>query len=206
MATAQLSPLSVLIAAQVPRRREGGGATIAYNLGRGLEQRGHSVTYLFEEDLFGQDEISRRFRAISFARRLDRHISRNRNKYSVVNIHAPAGLVYGIHRHWLGSRDLPPYVMTLHGLEERRIYVQSREVEKGRAWNFILRNRLWHRFYTLPIYRWAIRTVDGAHTYSRDVWNILQLKYNLDSDRVVYIPNGVEPRFFFRATTNRSIL
>src|SRR5258708_3640139 len=25
---------------------------------------------------------------------------------------------------------------------------------------------------------------------------MLQLKYNLDSDRVAYIPNGVEPRFF----------
>ena len=30
----------------------------------------------------------------------------------------------------------PPYVMTLHGLEERRIHVMSREVKKGHAWNF----------------------------------------------------------------------
>ena len=86
--------------------------------------------------------------------------------------------------------------MTLHGLEERRVHAQSREAKKGRAWNFTLRNRLWHRVYTFPLYHWAIRTADGAHTYSRDVWNMLQLKYNLDTDRTAYIPNGVEPRFF----------
>ena len=189
-------PLRILMAAQVPRRREGGGATIIYNIGRELEKRGHSLTYIFQEDLFGQDKISHRFNSLSFSRRLDRYICRNRGKFSIVNLHAPAGLFYGIHRRWFGSRGLPPYVMTLHGLEERRVHAQSREAKKGRVWNFTLRNRLWHRVYTFPLYRWAIRTADGAHTYSRDVWNMLQLKYNLDTDRTAYIPNGVEPRFF----------
>jgi glycosyltransferase involved in cell wall biosynthesis len=195
-ASPHAQPLRVLMATPVPRRREGGSAIIAYNLGRGLEQRGHSVTYVFQEDLFGQDKILPRFGALSFARRLDRYISRNSDKFSIVNLHAPSGLFYGMHRHWSGSRSLPPCVMTLHGLEERRIYVQTREEKKGRAWNFNLRNRLWHRFYTFPLYRWAIRNADGAHTYSRDVWNILQLNYNLDTDRTAYIPNGVEKRFF----------
>ena len=189
-------PLRILMAAQVPRRREGGGATIIYNMGRELEKRGHSLTYIFQEDLFGQDKISHRFNSLSFSRRLDRYICRNRDKFSIVNLHAPAGLFYGIHRRWFGSRGLPPYVMTLHGLEERRVHAQSREAKKGRAWNFTLRNRLWHGVYTFPLYRWAIRTADGAHTYSRDVWNILQLKYNLDTDRTAYIPNGVEPTIF----------
>lgn len=199
-------PLRVLMAAPVPRRREGGSAIIAYNLGRGLEQRGHSVTYVFQEDLFGQDRVSSRFSALSFARRLDRYISQNRDKFSIVNLHAPAGLFYGMHRRWFGARNLPPNVMTLHGLEERRVHVQTREEKKGRAWNFNLRNRLWHRFYTFPLYRWTIRTADGAHTYSRDVWNMLQLKYNLDSDRIAYIPNGVEPRFFFLAAMIHPVL
>jgi glycosyltransferase involved in cell wall biosynthesis len=195
-ASSQFQPLRILMAAPVPRRREGGGATIVYNLGRELEKRGHSITYVFQEDLFGQDKISQRFSALRFARRLDRYISGNRDKLSIVNLHAPAGFFYGIHRRWFGSGSLPPYVTTLHGLEERRVHVQSREARKGRAWNFNLRNRLWHRFYIFPLYRWAIRTADGAHTYSRDVWNVLQLIYNLDSDRTAYIPNGVEPRFF----------
>jgi len=184
------------MAAPVPSRREGGSAIIAYHLGRELEQRGHSVKFLFQEDLFGNDRVSPRFSALSFARRLDRYISRHRNEFSLVNLHAPAGLFYGARRHWFASPGLPPCVMTLHGLEERRVHVQSREARKGRAWNFDWKNRLWHRFYTFPLYRWTIRTADGAHTYSRDVWNILQLKYNLDSHRVAYIPNGVERRFF----------
>jgi glycosyltransferase involved in cell wall biosynthesis len=189
-------PLRVLMAAPVPRSREGGSAIIAYNLGHGLEQRGHSVTYIFQEDLFGDAKISPRFGALSFARRLNRYVSHNREKFDIVNLHAPSGLFYGMHRRWFGSHNLPLYVMTLHGLEERRIHVQTREAAKGRAWNFNLRNRLWHRFYIFPLYRCAIRNADGAHTYSRDVWNILQLNYNLDSDRTAYIPNGVEPRFF----------
>jgi glycosyltransferase involved in cell wall biosynthesis len=184
------------MAAPVPRRREGGCATIAYNLGNELEKRGHAITYVFQEDIFGDGKISQRFSALSFAYRLDRYISRNRDKFSIVNIHAPSGVLYGMHRRWFASSSLPPYVMTLHGLEERRIHVQIREVKKDRAWNFNFQNRLWHRFYTFPFYRWAIRTADGAHTYSRDVWNVLQLNYNLDSDRTAYIPNGVEPRFF----------
>ena len=190
-------PMRILIAASVPRRREGGAAAMIYNLGRELEKRGHSLTYVFREDLFGSDNISARFSEVVFSRRLARLILRDPGKYSIVNLHAPAGLMYGLRRRWLGSQGLPPYVMTLHGLEERRIHVQSREVKKGRAWNFKLRNRLWHRFYTFPLYRLSIRTADGAHTISRDTWNILQLNYNLDSGSTAYIPNGVEPRFFF---------
>ena len=195
--TSPSQPLCILMSASVPRRREGGAAAIIYNLGRELEKRGHSLTYVFREDLFGEDAVSARFSELVFARRLERFIAKDPGKFSVVNLHAPSGLLYGLHRRWFVGRGLPPYVMTLHGLEERRVHVQSREAKKGRAWNFRLRNRLWHRFYTFPLYRWSIRTADGAHTYSRDTWNILQLNYNLDSSTTAYIPNGVEPRFFF---------
>jgi len=195
-------PLRILMSANVPRRREGGAAAIIYNLGRELENRGHSVTYLFKEDLYGQDNVSARFNELAFSYRLQRLIAKDPGRFSIVNLHAPSGLLYGLRRRWLGSHGLPPCVMTLHGLEERRVYVQSREVKKGRAWNFRLRNRLWHRFYTFPLYRGAIRAADGAHAYSRDVWNLLLLKYNLDSDRTAYIANGADPRFFFPRTYN----
>ena len=193
-------PLRILMSANVPRRREGGVAAIIYSLGRELEKRGHSITYVFQEDLFGHDKVSARFSELAFAYRLQRFIAKNPGRFSIVNLHAPSGLLYGIRRRWFGSRGLPPCVMTLHGLEERRVYVQSREVKKGRAWNFRLRNRLWHRFYTFPLYRGAIRTADGAHAYSRDVWNLLLLKYNLDSDRTAYIPNGADSRFYLPRT------
>ena len=189
-------PLRILMASGVPKRREGGVAAIIYNLGRELEAMGHQVTYVFLEDLIAPGTGSARFNDLTFALRLSRYIVRNREKFSIVNLHAPVGFVYGLRRRWLGGRGLPPYVMTLHGLEERRVHVMSRELKKGRAWNYAWKNRMWHRFYHQPRFRWCIRTADGAHTYSRDVWTMLQLKYNLDTDRVAYIPSGVETRFF----------
>ncbi len=146
--------MDILMGSGVPKRREGGVATIVYNLGREMERLGHNVSYIF------------------------------------------LGFLYGLRRKWNRKVGYPPYVMTLHGLEERRVHVMSREAKKGRAWNYSLKNRLWHRFYHQPRFQWSIRTADGAHTYSRDVWTMLQLKYNMDPDRVAYIPNGVEPRFF----------
>jgi glycosyltransferase involved in cell wall biosynthesis len=195
-AASQQQPLSVLMGSGVTKRREGGVAAIIYNLGRELVRLGHSVTYVFQEDLVDPGSISPRFNELVFSLRLGRYIADLRDKFSIVNLHAPTGFPYGLRRRWLRSRGFPPYVMTLHGLEERRVYAMSREAKKGRAWNFSLKNRLWHRFYHQPRFSWSIRTADGAHTYSREVWAILQLKYNLDADRVAYIPNGVEPRFF----------
>jgi glycosyltransferase involved in cell wall biosynthesis len=186
--------LDVLIA--VPVRSKDDSAIMAHSLGDELEHRGHFVTKVFQEDLFGQDKVSPRFSALAFSRRLDRYISKNRDKFSVVNLHAPSGFFYGLRRRWTALRNLPPYVVTLHGLEERTVQVQSLRAKKGRVSNFNLRNRLWHRFYTFPLYRYAIRTANGAHTYSSDMWNTVQLKYNFDADRLAFIPNGVEPRFF----------
>jgi glycosyltransferase involved in cell wall biosynthesis len=188
--------LSILIGSGVPRRREGGVAAVIYNLGRELEFRGHRVTYVFLEDLVAPGSVSPRFVELLFSFRLSRYIAHNRGKFSLVNLHAPAGLVYGIRRRWQRNANHPPYVMTLHGLEERRVEVMSREAKKGRAWNFGWKNRLWHRLYHFPRFRWSIRTADGAHVFCRDVWNLLQLKYGLEPDRCVYIPNGVERRFF----------
>jgi glycosyltransferase involved in cell wall biosynthesis len=188
--------LNILMSAGVPKRREGGVAAIVYNLGRELESLGHRVTYVFLDDLVALGSVSLRFGELIFSLRLARYIVENREKFSLVNLHAPSGLIYGLRRRWLGAAGYPPYVMTLHGLEERRVHVMSREAKKGRAWNFNWKNRVWHRFYHFPRFRWSIRTANGAHAYSRDVWNLLQLKYNLDADRVAYIPNGVERRFF----------
>src|ERR1700676_2118222 len=188
--------LSVLMGSGVPKRREGGVAAIIYSLGRELERLGHRVTYVFLDDLVEPGSVSPRFAEVIFSLRLARYIVANREKFSLVNLHAPAGLIYGLRRKWFGPAGNPPYVMTLHGLEERRVHVMSREAKKGRAWNFNWKNRVWHRFYHFPRFRWSIRTADGAHAYSRDVWNLLQLRYNLDADRVAYIPNGVEQRFF----------
>jgi glycosyltransferase involved in cell wall biosynthesis len=190
--------MTVLMAAGVPRRQEGGVSAIIHNLGRELEWLGHRVSYLFYEDLMTASECAGRFRDLRFAVRLARHVRKDPERYSVVNFHAPVGFVYGVSRKLFPSRGTAPYVMTLHGLEERRIHVMSREAKKGRAWHFSFSNRLWHRLYHRPRYYFSIKTADRAHCYSRDVSTLLQLKYNLDSENVAYIPNGVEDRFFIQ--------
>ena len=202
--------MRILMGSGVPKRREGGVASIIYNLGRELEKLGHQVTYVFQEDLVAPGSVPQRFNELIFSLRLARYIARRKSEFSIVNLHAPNGFPYGIRRHLHRKAGYPPYVMTLHGLEERRVHVMSREAKKGRAWNYSLKNRLWHRFYHRPRFHWSICTADGAHTYSRDVWAMLQLKYNLDADRVAYIPNGVEARFFilreYRASDRLKLL
>jgi glycosyltransferase involved in cell wall biosynthesis len=192
----QQQPLNILMGSGVTKRREGGVAGVIYNLGRELEGMGHNVTYVFQEDLIEPGSVSPRFNELVFSLRLGRYIAENRQKFTIVNLHAPTGFPYGLRRRWQRAAGYPPYVMTLHGLEERRVHAMSREAKKGRAWNYSLKNRLWHRFYHQPRFRWSIRTADGAHTCAREVWSTLQVKYNLDADRVAYIPHGVESRFF----------
>jgi glycosyltransferase involved in cell wall biosynthesis len=188
--------LSILMGSGVPKRREGGVAAIIYNLGREIERLGHRVTYVFQEDLVLPGSVPQRFSELVFSARLARYIAGKRDQFSLVNLHGPVGFPYGIRRRILRSSAYPPFVMTLHGLEEWRVHAMSREAKKGRAWNFSFKNRVWHRLYHMPRFDWSIRTADGAHAVCRDVWAMLQLKYNMDPERVAYIPSGVEQRFF----------
>lgn len=198
--------MRILMAAGVPRRREGGVAGIVMNYAQGLEKRGHTVTTLFLDDLLRPEERGRRFTELRLAARLADYIAQRAEEFSIVNLHAPAGVVYGVKRRLLKAPG-PPCVMTLHGLEENRLHAMKREARKDRAWNFSLKNRLWHRIFHQPRFDWAIRTADAAHCFSRDVWTLLRLKYDLDDDRVAYIPNGVAERFFLeRNYRSRSTL
>ena len=184
------------MAACVPHRREGGASGIVMELARQLQGFGHEVDTVFREDLLGQDSPPGRFDEFQFAARLARRILREPERYAVVNLRAPAGCAYGFRRRYGGRRSGPPYVMTLDGLEERRVYAQRAEARKGAAWDFRLRNRLWHRFYHLPRFRMSIRTADWAICSNREIWSYLQLVYGLDSRRLALIPHGVDPRFF----------
>jgi glycosyltransferase involved in cell wall biosynthesis len=190
--------MKVLIAASVGKRREGGVAGVAYGVGQGLEQLGHSVEYIFTGDLPASARVPARFRDLEFAVELARLLIRNPDRYSVVNLHAPNGCVYGPLQRILPAlrKNGPAYVMTLHGLEERRIYGMGREEKKGRAYHFSLRNRIWHRLYHLPRYYLSIKTADHALCVGRETWTMMQLKYNLDPDQVSFAANGVGSAFF----------
>ena len=125
--------MRILIIAGVPGKAEAGVAGIVYNLAKELGELGHSVKPLFFEDLLPMQLWPNRFRTIEFAKRIAEYVQETGKEFDIVNIHAPFGFWYGAKRKQRGPQAGPPYVMTMHGLEERRNDAMGREADKGRA-------------------------------------------------------------------------
>ena len=188
--------MRIVIAAPVPNHPEGGVANVVYNSAAELRSRGHEVTCLFREDMISGPLAVPRFEAVYFAYRLAKTLRRRRDEFDVAHIHGPVGFAYGLLRRFGRTSGLPPYVMMLHGIEERRIYTMGREAKRGRAWYFRWKNRVWERIYHLPLYRFSILSADHVAVINWETWTMLQLKYNREIGRVWYVPNGVERQFF----------
>jgi glycosyltransferase involved in cell wall biosynthesis len=188
--------MRILMISGAPGKAEGGVAGIVYNLSKELGELGHSVKPLFLEDLLPKQKWPNRFRTVEFAKRIAEYVQETGKEFDIVNIHAPFGFWYGAQRRWRGLRAGPPYVMTMHGLEERRNYAMGREAKKGRADYFRWKNRLWQHVYHMRTYRWSFTTADQCIVTNREALLFLQLRYNLPPDRVWLVPNGVGPEFF----------
>jgi len=131
--------MRVLMIAGVAGKAEAGGAGVVHNVARELRNFGHIVKLMFFEDLIPKQRWPARFRPFEFAARLSSYVAEVKNEYDLVNIYAPYGFWYGFRRR-KGSDAGPPYVMSMHGLEERRNYAMAREAKKGRAQYFRLKN------------------------------------------------------------------
>jgi len=188
--------MRILMVSGVPGKAEAGVAGIVHNLTKELRDLGHSVKPVFFEDLLPQQHWPNRFRSAEFARRVAQYVSEVRNDFDIINIHAPYGFWYGVRRRRRGSQAGPPYVMTMHGLEERRNYAMGWEAKKGRADYFRWKNRVWQRIYHMRTYRWSFTTADQCIVTNREALLFLQLYYNLPPDRVWFVPNGVGKEFF----------
>jgi glycosyltransferase involved in cell wall biosynthesis len=188
--------MRILMISGVPGKAEAGAAGIVYNLTKELRDLGHGVEPRFFEDLLPQQGWPGRFRTVEFARRIAQYVAERKSDFDIVNIHAPFGFWYGARRRRLGNEAGPPYVMTMHGLEERRNYAMGREARKGRADYFRWKNRAWQLIYHMPTYRWSFKTAEQCIVTNREALLFLQLHYNLPPDRVWFIPNGVGPEFF----------
>src|SRR6266852_1238946 len=188
--------MRILMISGAPGKEEGGVAGIVHNLARERGNLGHSVKPMFFEDLLPEQRGPNRFLTVEFAKRTAGYVQEARNEFDIINIHAPFGFWYGAQRRWRGSQAGPPYVMTMHGLEERRNYAMGREAKKGRANYFRWKNRVWQHLYHMPTYRWSFETADQCIVTNREALLFLQLRYNLPPDRVWFVPNGVGPEFF----------
>jgi glycosyltransferase involved in cell wall biosynthesis len=190
--------MRIVIAAPSPGQPEGGVANVVHNTAQALRSRGHEVTCLFNEDVLPSSGVSPRFHAAYFSYRLANILSERKDEFDVANIHAPVGFMYGFLRKFKRGTGLPPYVMMLHGIEERRIHAMGREAKKGRAWHFRWKNRLWQTIYHMPLYWGAIQTASHAVVINWETWTMLQLKYNRPIGAVWYVPNGVESQYFIQ--------
>lgn len=188
--------MKILIAIGVLRQQEAGAARVVFSHARELEKRGHSVDCWFLEDVLPKATGSGRFDALNFAHRVAQRILRDRQKYDVVNLHAPWGCVYGLWRKFLRPQGAPPYVFTMQGSEERAVFVMSREYRLGRAQNFAWKNRVWHRLYHQRMYDHSIRTADYGAVANREAWAMAQITHGRDPGCVWYVPNGTEESFF----------
>jgi glycosyltransferase involved in cell wall biosynthesis len=188
--------MRILIAAPVSNQPEGGVANVVHNTAIALRNLGHEVTCLFREDILTKPVGIPRFEALYFAFYLAKILRKRKADFDIAHIHGPVGLAYGFACRFQLESNLPPYVMMLHGIEERRIHAMKREAKKGRAWYFRWKNRVWERIYHLPLYRGSVVTANQIVVINQETWTMLQLKYNREIDRVWYIPNGVERQYF----------
>ncbi len=188
--------MRILMISGAQGKAEAGVAGVVYNLANELYELGHSVKPLFFEDLLPKQKWPNRFRTVEFAKRIAEYVQETGKEFDIVNIHAPFGFLYGAQRRRRGTQAGPPYVMTMHGLEERRNYAMGREANKGRADYFRWKNRVWQHLYHMPTYRWSFKTADQCIVINREALLFLQLHYNLPPDRVWFVPNGVGPEFF----------
>ena len=188
--------MKILIANGIARQREAGTAGVIFNHAEELEKLGHHVDCWFFEDVLPSPRWPARLRDLEFALVLSSRIRRQPGQHDVVNVHAPFGCVYGLSHKWFPSAELPPYVFTMHGCEQRFVHTMCLESKKGRARNFGLKNRIWHRLYHQTLYDLAISTADYGAVVNREGWIISELEYAHPPGRIWYVPNGVSEQFF----------
>lgn len=188
--------MRILIAIGVPRQKEAGAAAVVLNHASELTKRGHAVDCWFLDDVLERPAKAKRWEALLFAREISKRIRQAPGKYDVVNLHAPWGCAYGVWRRRKGKRSGPPYVLTMQGSEERYVHAMWAEERKGRAWNFALKNRLWHRAYHQTMYNYSIKTADFGVVANREAWVCSELRNGRAPGRFWYVPNGTEERFF----------
>ena len=196
--------MRILMIAGVAGKAEAGAAGVVFNITKELRNLGHIVKPIFFEDLLAKQSWPARFRTIEFARAVANYVGKVKNDYDIINIYAPFGFLYGFARRRRGEQAGPPYVMTMHGIEERRNYAMGEEAKKGRADYFRWRTRVWQNFYHMRTYRWSITTADQCIVTNREALLILQLDYKLPPDRVWFSANGVGEEYFHQRSFSDS--
>jgi len=138
----------------------------------------------------------KRLVALTFAVRVAKRILKAPKKYDVVDLHAPAGCVYGIWRRVLGSEGTPLTCLPCRGYwsaTHTRCAGNTSRREHG-----ILAGKTGYGTACIiaRCTEWAIRTADYGVASNREAWTYPELRYDRDYGRLWYVPNGTEESYF----------
>lgn len=178
-------------------------STVIYNVALELRGRGHQITTKFMDDLLPKPQWPLRLQTVEFARRVASYVHEVAVNFDLVNVHGPFGFIYGPMNKLRKTRR-PAYVITLHELEERRLYAMKMETKKGRA-KFRGKNRAWHRFCQMLSYQWSFKTADQCIVTNRETKIFLERHYLLQPNRVWLTRNGVSDEFFQERSFSQTI-
>lgn len=185
--------MQILRVADIPNSRTGGMSRAMYGTGDVLVAQGHTVDYLYAEDL--PTSGTARWRRLILPYLLPRFVKaklRNGRSYDVIEIHEPLAAPYCfLRRH---DKILPPVVVYSHGLEERSIRAEKAYCRQKRLpyslkeqYSPVTFNRLWHS-------RYAVRHSD--HFVGCNSEDIAYLKNaGVPARRLTQLNNGVQSEF-----------
>lgn len=124
------SPLRILVAHQVSRRRTGGMSRIMGFIHDQLSAAGHSVDYFCAEDI--PSSLNGRKARFTFPLLVRRHAitaARAGRPYDLINVHEPSAAAISTLKRAAGN---PVVVVTSHGVEKRGWELALQEARRGR--------------------------------------------------------------------------
>jgi glycosyltransferase involved in cell wall biosynthesis len=189
--------MRIIKAADVPVRGIGGINSFMRKTGAELEERGHHVDYLFQEDLAPR-LIPRPLRRLLVPWLITWKIFRRHRGgpgYGVVEIHESSAGAYPLVRRMLPALGLPPCVVISYGAAE--LYWKA-QIERwrvlGRRGSLI--TRVWLPITLLPQSRYALAHADHVLVSSEKDAEYVNVKLGVERARIGRADSAVGTEYF----------
>ncbi len=186
--------MRILRVADISDNRTGGMARYIHFVSDELRAAGHTVDHVFADGLRSGRPAGRAERFIAPVRvvRAVRERQRHGPRYDVVEVHEPIAAGYALAR--MGSRRLPPLLVSVYGLEHRGHQARLRYCrQKGRPVGWRSRvgalSVVWQADF-------ALRHADQVCVETSEDAAYLRDRLGVPAGRVTVQQGGVTPEFF----------
>jgi len=189
--------MRVLIGSNTPNDMRLGVSIVIHQIGCEFSRMGHSVDYLYAEDVPKYIPYGR-LPALNYslaAVQIIREREQVAGPYDIVNIHGGDGCFYGLYKKMFGRPGR--FAVTIHGSEEFYWDQWRQEARLGLAPKIPFRAYLAFRLLRLTQIRLALQTSDRilCASFKADKEHIVS-KYGIARDRITVVPNGVGEEYF----------